>query len=601
MLVRATIAAVLASTVLGQDPVWKLPPRGAAEYRRQLGAASGVAPDRRAAQALVPGDKVPPGFFAHLLPAPWLCEGELTAERTSIGDPVRDLRDVLRHVAFDLRTGAQVKMRLPRLVPFGDLVLTGKVPPPDAAGLQQFVLAVATAEPEPAPGEGKGELGTYVRPLCKYDASGEVTITRTWDPARSVVSSFRGELTLWFEESKNQWRKLVVKDQWDLVAVHDNQDAEFRAAVAKAIRDGAKWIHKEFGAFGKNYMADAKGRQRSYGSGRIALGLLTMLHADLPRDDPVVVGAFAELRRRELIDSYTLGVALMAMAAKYAPPGEIDLVRSGTLPGPAPRVLSPEDKELAARWLERLRQNLDTRVDAAYRLRFNYVPGPRWDNSVHQYGLLGLDAADLCRLDVPVTLWRAAANHLIEVQCRPGPELQLELVTHRELRAGDAAAKTTRAAVPRIEARGYAYQGPAAPGYGSMTTAGLTGLALAKAGLVRRGLPKADVMPKLELALQGGFAWLAANFHVRSNPGFVGRAHAHWYYYLYGLERACELSGVALVQGRDWYYEGALQLLGRQQRNGAFPSDTPSGYAIDSTSFAVLFLKKATMPAATGR
>jgi hypothetical protein len=87
---------------------------------------------------------------------------------------------------------------------------------------------------------------------------------------------------------------------------------------------------------------------------------------------------------------------------------------------------------------------------------------------------------------------------------------------------------------------------------------------------------------------------------MRSNPGFVDKADSNWFYYLYGVERACELAGVALVQDRDWYYEGALQMMALQQGNGAFPIDHPNAQVIDTTCFAVLFLKKATMPAVTG-
>ena len=67
---------------------------------------------------------------------------------------------------------------------------------------------------------------------------------------------------------------------------------------------------------------------------------------------------------------------------------------------------------------------------------------------------------------------------------------------------------------------------------------------------------------------------------------------------LYGLERACELTGTARIQGRDWYHEGALQLLAQQQPNGSIRGEG-DGLLLDSTCFALLFLKKATLPAVT--
>src|SRR6185369_3721957 len=63
--------------------------------------------------------------------------------------------------------------------------------------------------------------------------------------------------------------------------------------------------------------------------------------------------------------------------------------------------------------------------------RFNYIRGERFDHSVNQYGLLGLYSAHLCGIEVPVTLWEGAANHLIAAQCAPGAPLQLDLLDFR--------------------------------------------------------------------------------------------------------------------------------------------------------------------------
>ena len=591
----------LAMPLVAQEAAWRLPERGAAEYRRTTSAFSVVAESNAAVAKLEAHDEPPAGLLPHLVSSPWLCHGELTQDQRAIADEPRDLRDVLRAVACDLRLGTNTRLRYLRLVPFGDLVLTGRVDAATADGKQSFTLAVATADPEVRPGEGKAALQKFIRPLCKRTANGTLTVTRMFDAAAGAVRSFHAELTLVFEDGKGTFRKLVVADQWDLIEVHENQNAAFRAAVAKAIRDGAAWIQRELKDLGRPYLKDQADGARSYGSGRLALALLTLLHADVPPDDPVVVAGFDELRRRVLVDSYSLGVALMAMAARYAPPNEGEMLRSGALLAPKPRQLTAADKLLAAEWLAALRLNSDTRVDAGYRLRFNYVAGPRFDNSVNQYALLGLWAAQQCQLDVPSSVWRAAANHLLEVQADAnGRELRLVLTTYRELAGnGKAASKGTRVGSGLVPARGYAYQEPDRPAYGSMTMAGVGGLVIARAGMMQTGLGKADVMPKVEAAIASGFAWLAAEFHVRTNPGYIDRADDNWYYYLYGLERTCELAGVAYVQGRDWYYEGALQLLPQQNR-GAFRTEHPRGSLMEATCFAVLFLKKATLPAITG-
>ncbi|MBL9075946.1 MAG: hypothetical protein JNL08_00500 [Planctomycetes bacterium] len=592
---------MLLAPLAAQDPAWRLPARGAAEYRRTRTEATVTAASKRAVLAAAAGESVPEHLLPRLVMPAWLCQGELAADQRAVGDEPRDLRDLVRAVAFDLRLQKNVKVRYLRLVPFGDLVLTGRVDAADAAGGQRFTLDVATEEPQVRPGEGKASLRQHVRPLCRHAAVGTLQVTRRFDGAAGVVASFAVELTLVFEEDGKAWRKLVLRDAWELVAVHDNQDAAFRAAVADAIVKGAKWVRERLQADALQELRDDEEEDRSYGSGRIALALLTLLHAEVPGDDPLVTAAFDELRRRELVDTYSLGIGLMALAARHAPPNEREQLRTGALAAPAPRQLPAADRALAARWLARLQQNVDTRVDPGNRLRFNYVADARWDNSVNQYGLLGLWSAKLCQLDVPSELWRAAASHLIEFQGDDGGRsLRLSLTTHRELARTDDAAARTRGSAGAVPARGFAYEYRDRPPYGSMTTAGIAGLVLARAGMHASGQQKAEVLPKVDAGVAAGFAWLAAEFHVRSNPGHVDRRHDHWYYYLYGLERACELAGIALLQDRDWYYEGALQLLAQQQANGTFTTEHAGGREIETTCFAILFLKKATLPAVTG-
>jgi hypothetical protein len=234
-------------------------------------------------------------------------------------------------------------------------------------------------------------------------------------------------------------------------------------------------------------------------------------------------------------------------------------------------------------------------------LRFNYTAGPRCDTSIQQYGLLGMDAAALCRVAVPAAAFAAAGRHLLAVQGPAnGRSVGLALVLHREVAAA-AGGPPPRPKVVRTAARGFGYQDADDPAYGGLTAAGITGLVLARAGVLAAGGKPVEDQDRFATAIREGFAWLAAEFTVRSNPGFVGRAHSHWYYWLYGLERACELAGIAWLNGRDWYYEGALQLLAQQQPNGSFRAADGDDLLLDATCFAVLFLKKATLPVATGR
>ena len=126
-----------------------------------------------------------------------------------------------------------------------------------------------------------------------------------------------------------------------------------------------------------------------------------------------------------------------------------------------------------------------------------------------------------------------------------------------------------------------------------MTAAGVSGLLLAREGLTAQGSADRALLHAIDDGVRDGFAWLAQDFSVRVNPGDAERADNHRGYWLYCLERCCELARVARLDSRDWYYEGGLQLLSAQRPGGAFRSGHASTLTLDSTCFAVLFLSRA--------
>ncbi|MBK8098604.1 MAG: hypothetical protein IPK26_15950 [Planctomycetes bacterium] len=600
VLILLLLASLFTLPLCGQQSAWKLPVRGAVEFTRDGSARTGTAADEAAAMALLPTTAAPEKLLPRLPPAPWLCQGELRPDQQAIAEPPRDLRDVIRAVAtdFDARSGS--RWTFPRLLPFGDLRLSGQVAAVTSAGEQRFELKVDGQPPVPQPGEGKDVAERLVRPACPYAESvrGSLLLVRQVDQAAGLVRRFQGTLRLVWRESRTQWRTLVIDEAWTLVAVRDPQDADFRKRVSDAVAAAAAWLRSELDGVDETFLHDKKGEPRSFGSGRLALGLLTLLHAHTPPDDRVVAAGFDALRKRKLIDSYSLAVALMAMAQRHGPPGEVTKIRTGELKERVQRQLPEADRVLAQRWVDTLLGNIDPRVPAAQQLRFNYIGGKRWDVSLQQYGLLGLDAAALCGLTIPSTAWAAAAAPLLQAQGpHHGRHSRLQLLSHREV-AEAAGGPLPEPAPTRVPTRGFAYQEPTSPAYGSMTSAGINGLVLARQWLVRAGGSR-ELVRQIDDAIDAGFGWLAEEFSVRSNPGFAGRSDDHWYYWLYGLERTCELSGVALLQGRDWYYEGGLQLLAQQQPNGSFKAEHTGSLLLDATCFAVLFLQKSTPPAMT--
>lgn len=589
---RATVA---------QDLTWRIPVLGAVEYRRDDEAtASEPMRTAAAAKAAPCAARLPDRYLHRLAPAPWVCQGELRSDQKALVGPVRDLRDVLRAIACDLASRSAVRAKFPRLLPFGDVVVSGSWSAPDADGTQVLRGTFAAGAMATQAGEGRDVIDR-LQPFCIADAAGSVTMQRRLDAARGVVASFGGTFDLVAEEGDKVFRRLVVGDRQVLVAVRENQDFDFRRRVAAAIAKGTAWV-KDAIDEQKSFLVDKGGDDRNYGSGRLALGLLTLLHGHVPADDATVVKGFAELRKRRLEDSYSLAAALMAMAALHTPVGEAARLREGTL-ATLPRHELPErDHKLAAKWLQQLLANVDPRGEAANVLRFNYTAGPRYDTSLQQYGLLGMWSAQTCGLDVPPGAFAAAGRHLLDVQGKATGALTLRLCSYAQVREAAGTDAPPRALEQRAQVRGYAYQEPGEPAFGSMTSAGVSGLLLARAGMAARGETDKALAARFDDAIRDGYAWLADEFSVRCNPGFAERGDHHWYYWLYCLERSCELAGIARLHGRDWYYEGGLMLLSAQQENGSFRAEHASTLLLDSTCFAILFLAKATAAApVTGR
>ena len=172
----------------------------------------------------------------------------------------------------------------------------------------------------------------------------------------------------------------------------------------------------------------------------------------------------------------------------------------------------------------------------------------RTDNSCTQYALLGLRAADKLGMQTSRAVWKNALKYLLAQQARDG---------------------------------GAGYQRNQESS-ASMTSGVISSLVTATA---RSGYRENDIRrARVKRAVDRATSWLAE--HWRPGQG------AHAYYTLYGLERAMAFSGQDRMGRRDWYAEGAAYLLKSQRKDGWWGSRGN----IRSTSFALLFLSKASKP-----
>lgn len=170
------------------------------------------------------------------------------------------------------------------------------------------------------------------------------------------------------------------------------------------------------------------------------------------------------------------------------------------------------------------------------------------DNSVSQFALLGLHAASRCGFRI----WPEAWNRALSVCAKR--------------QNGDGG-------------WGYTTGGS----YGSMTAAGVCALAIC-----RHELEAPE--PSRERDSRRGHEWLAKRFTVEKNPE-SGDWH---YYYLYSLERTGRLLDTEFIGENEWYPIGARWLIDHQGSDGGWVGEGSETDPRLATSFALLFLTRAT-------
>ncbi len=342
--------------------------------------------------------------------------------------------------------------------------------------------------------------------------------------------------------------------------------------------------------------------------GPTALALYTLRACGAPREDPDVRRGFQRLRekyaslrrQRGGLDNYGVSLTILALEAHHAAEEAPSAGDRYGKPPPAVRRMPEEDlawmRELTA-WLL---------AAETKRGGFSYwspAQGETYDHSNGQFSLLALKAARRCGIEISPDPWRRALDHLLDAQERKGPP-----VGRFEPAGAEGFGETLRETA-KDRARGWGYVSRA-PSTGSMTAGGVSSLVICRSelrgtSLYSEGLDRITVQ-----AIRDGVAWLGANFTVEANPGPPGAPALRelWhYYYLYGLERAGVLAGLAYMERHDWYLEGATFLLDEQRDNGswlgqrALDSSPWKGAGPDAatanfldTGFALLFLKKAT-------
>lgn len=571
-------ASCCAPFLAAQSPSHEIPLRGAALYDREY---------ERKTRVLEPDPSTLRNQNVREIPnqpgAGVVLHSDLDDKGRGFRRPPTKLLEIPTYVAYDLSTIGKKKLEfdLPLTKLYGALHGKGVIERDDS-GIEHIRLDIETLPP----------AKRTPKPQCEL--KGQLRIARLFDPYRCVVTQmdckFHGEIHFLNRNKPDQIRRasFEIRDNWQLREIVDNRGREFSGRVQEAIRRGAANLKKVLeGDLQKKYSPTPDNRGETRRSGELALILLTLLRAGESRTDPIIAKALADLKQRHIRDTYSLGVALLAMEACYTPIGEREALISGELKTPYPRLPTAEDKEIIEQWIAQLLGNRTDR-NPNKPTSWHYVGGPGFDNSCTQYAVLGLYAAHLCGVEVDRDIWIGAARHFLEEQCDPTEKVRLRTTTHQQL----AKNRAGRGTVAATDAAGWHYANRENQATGSMTTAGVSSLTICDAVLHQtKRRPKEVSSNRLRAAMKSGLAWLELNYEVRTNPG----ADSNWrLYYLYGLERACELNRIAYLGKKDWYFDGATLLIEEQNDNGRW------GNEID-TSFAILFLMKAALPAISGK
>ncbi len=349
--------------------------------------------------------------------------------------------------------------------------------------------------------------------------------------------------------------------------------------------------------------------------GGTALAILALLICDIAPEHAAIVAGFDAMKPLPIDNTYEVAISLMAFEAKYISDDEKRSFLDGRKVDQK-RPVSDADKKEMQRLLEWLVQNQNKKNPF---WNYKYEAGgttDRFDLSNTQYALLALGSCLRCGIAIPPGIIKSHVDELRKLQEKDGPEFK-RVVGGKPPKPSkgrqtsspeEREPKFTRAG-KTVKARGWAYASVAvynaqtaiSSSYGSMTSSALTCLMIGMdiAAQMTPEQRRTEFGSDLSYnqwrqnaaqSFEGGITWMDLHFSVTRNAN-LGRSW--YYYYMYGLERVGVLCDQRYLGEHDWYAEGASILVCLQT-----PANDWAANAVD-TSFALLFLKRGTIPLKT--
>jgi hypothetical protein len=382
--------------------------------------------------------------------------------------------------------------------------------------------------------------------------------------------------------------------------------------INKAVEKGVEWLKakqvkegpdKGSWGWGKSPSYPGGGEPHKNMIGTTALSLFTLLSCEVPPDDPVIIAGLNYIHTQGdgtfsgktiQINTYEAATLLMMYESLCISKLDQAMKKAGKDPKkdkkpPITLALLGEKEKVfvngAVVWLKSTQT-----PDGGWRYGEPYFPAPqgvRQDVSATQIALLGLISAVRIGVSVAPQVFMKAAEYNVKAQEQDGPPAPSALSTSND-------GKST----VMDKARGWAYanESPEAGEKrtsGSMTASGICSLIIAKSQLAKTKILTKELAEKVDRGIFDGLAWMNSKYSVTENPG----GHRSHYYYLYGLERVGMLGDFKSIGMHNWYIDGAKYLVVQQKPDGVWDNkDEVNPCDVYCTCFALLFLKKATIP-----
>ncbi|RKY15642.1 MAG: hypothetical protein DRP63_06620, partial [Planctomycetota bacterium] len=298
--------------------------------------------------------------------------------------------------------------------------------------------------------------------------------------------------------------------------------------------------------------------------------------------------------------------------------------------------LSPDDKKF-------LQSIVDGLVSGAaynatrYKAKQKFWVWGATDNSCTQFVMMGLRCALNLGLKVPTDLVEQAAQAVLSSQQEKGERVKWFFVPFAELSYDELKRIEESNGVERVLEQSGTRRFRTRPDWGirrrryrregrmlargfpylvrppsqrrrsisprlSTTVGGVCSLAIAKAVLSRQHALKEALEKRLNSAIRDGCGYTAKHFDNLLNLQKGGNSYlpprSSWYFYTWwALERACAMTLLERLAGRDWWRVGATVIVHLQKKDGSWNHRGVTGeQSTIATAFAMLFLARGTLP-----